>query len=163
MRQDRGFTLIELLITVAVVAILAAIALPSYRQYITRGKIQEAGSTLADLRNKMEQYYMDNHRYSPTAAGGACAISNFSPTTSPYPTGYPRVKYFSYSCTTDATKLTAAGDQAYTITATGIATEGTGGFTLTINESNVKATTTVPSDWTLPATSCWVQRKNGSC
>ena len=161
MRLDRGFTLIELLITVAVVAILAAIALPSYKQYITRGKIQEAASTLADLRNKMEQYYMDNHRYSTTPGGGTCAISDFGPTTSPYPTGYPRVKYFSYSCASGTN--TAAGDQSYKITATGIASESMGLFKFTIDQSNVKQTTGVPADWTLPATDCWVQRKNGSC
>ena len=162
MRLDRGFTLIELLITVAVVAILAAIALPSYRQYITRGKIQEATATLADLRTKMEQYYMDNHRYgTATAAGSPCGIG-----ANPVTTLNLQVKYFTYSCLTDTKSpsvATAAGDQSYTVTATGIASQGMGLFKFTIDESNVKQTVGVPADWTLPGTNCWVQRKNGSC
>ena len=42
MKSFRGFTLIEMMITVAIVAILAAIAVPSYSAYIQRGKIVEA-------------------------------------------------------------------------------------------------------------------------
>jgi len=49
-----GFTLIELMITVAVVGILAAVAFPSYTNYIRRGKIAEAQSTLSDLRLRAE-------------------------------------------------------------------------------------------------------------
>jgi len=59
MRQARGFTLIELLITVVVLGILAAIALPSYTSYITRSKLTEAGAQLSDLRVKLEQRFQD--------------------------------------------------------------------------------------------------------
>ena len=55
MRCARGFTLIELMITVAVIAVLSAIALPSYTDYVTRSKLAEAYAHLADLRVKMEQ------------------------------------------------------------------------------------------------------------
>ena len=44
MRKSAGFTLIELMMVIVVMAILAAIALPSYQQYIKRGKITEATS-----------------------------------------------------------------------------------------------------------------------
>ena len=63
MRSATGFTLIEVMITVAIVAILAAVAIPSYTSYITRSKIQEATTTLLAMRTKMEQYFQD-HRLS---------------------------------------------------------------------------------------------------
>lgn len=152
MHQAKGFTLIELLIVVAVLAIIASIAVPSYTQYITRGKIQEATSTLADLRVKMEQYYMDNRRYSTDAGGGTCGIGN-----NPVTTLNLQVKYFTFACAPGTNKA-GVGDQSYTSTAT-----GAGGFTFTIDQGNVKKTTAVASGWTLPASDCWVQKKNGQC
>ena len=74
MRFKQGFTLIEVMITVAIIAILAAIAVPNYTDYVTRSKFTEAHGMLADLRVKMEQYYMDNRRYSTTTGGGTCGI-----------------------------------------------------------------------------------------
>ena len=62
-----GFTLIELMIVIAVVAILAAVALPAYGDYLRRGQLPEAFTNLADLRVKMEQYYQDNRSYGAAA------------------------------------------------------------------------------------------------
>src|SRR5690606_1858627 len=61
--ENRGFTLIELMITVAIIAILAAVAVPSYQDYVRRGKVTEATATLAQFRIKMEQYFQDNQTY----------------------------------------------------------------------------------------------------
>ena len=70
-----GFTLIELMITVAVIAILAAIAIPAYGDYVRRSKITEASSSLSDMRNRLEQYFLDNRQFPvnciPAAAGAA--------------------------------------------------------------------------------------------
>jgi len=57
MKKQRGFTIIELMIAVAIIAILAAIALPAYNDYIQRGKLTEAFTGLADFRVRMEQFY----------------------------------------------------------------------------------------------------------
>jgi len=63
----RGFTLLEVMITVAIVGILAAIALPSYADYVTRGRITEATTGLSNLRQLSEQYFLDNRSYSVPA------------------------------------------------------------------------------------------------
>jgi type IV pilus assembly protein PilE len=142
MRQAKGFTLIELMIVVAVVAILGAIALPGYNNYVMRSKISEAVANLSDMRVKMEQYFLDHRTYV-----GACAAGTVAPT----PTG----KYFTYACPT----LTAT---TYTITATGIATQAMDGFTYQINHLNERQTISVPSGWTASLT-CWTLKKDGSC
>ncbi len=155
MHRNAGFSLLELMIVVAVIGILAAIALPSYNEYITRSKIQEATAALSDMRTKMEAFYMDNRRYSSTTGGGTCGIpGGNTPTVS-------GAKYFTFACASSAAN--AAGDQAYTITATGVANQGMNGFVLTIDQANTKATTGVGTGWIVPATNCWVQKKNGSC
>lgn len=142
MKAQRGFTLIELMITIAIIAILSAIAIPQYQDYITRGELPEAHAGLGAFRVQMEQYYQDNRNYGPGACGATA----------------PTYKYFTHTCI-----LTNAG-QGYTATATGIAGGRVAGFVFTINEQNVRATTAAPTGWaapTMPAT-CFITRK-GSC
>jgi type IV pilus assembly protein PilE len=59
----RGFTLIELLVTMAVIAILAAVAFPSYTQYVVRGKRSAAQAQMMDIANREEQYLLANRNY----------------------------------------------------------------------------------------------------
>lgn len=141
--RQQGFSLLELMIAVAVVGILTMIAMPSYTEYVQRGKISEATSQLASMAVKLEQYFQDNRTYV-----GACTAG----TTAPLPTN---TQYFTISCPT----LTTA---TFTVQATGNSGAGMGGFTYTVAPNNVKATTSVPSGWTTNAT-CWVTRKDGSC
>ena len=105
-RLTHGFTLIEMMITVAVVAILAAVALPNYTDYVTRSKIVEATSGLSDMRVRLEQYFLDSRQYPTTcvapAAGPAPAGQIYLPASS---------KYFTVTCALTAT--------TYTVTATG--------------------------------------------
>jgi type IV pilus assembly protein PilE len=128
------------MIVVAIVAVLAAIALPNYADYIKRGKIIEATSALSDLRTRYEQWYLDNRTY----AGGCAVIRPVVDT----------VRAFDITCAGDAT--------TYVGTATGKAGEGMTLFTYTINQSNAKTSTITEPGW--GNLGCgWVTRKDGSC
>lgn len=65
----RGFTLIELMITVVVVSILAAIAVPSYRNYVMRSKRSEATAMLLRIQSAEEKFFLQNNAYSANLAG----------------------------------------------------------------------------------------------
>ncbi|BEP35597.1 type IV pilin protein [Variovorax sp. V59] len=62
-RKRNGFTLIELMITVAVIAILASIAYPSYQQYIIRSKRSAAQAQMMDIANRQQQFLLANRSY----------------------------------------------------------------------------------------------------
>lgn len=68
MHKQRGFTLIELVITVAVIGILAAIALPSYQQYVIRSKRSAAQAQMMDIANRQQQYMLANRSYADKTA-----------------------------------------------------------------------------------------------
>lgn len=61
--RARGFTLIELMITVVVIAILSAIAYPSYTSYVKRGQRSAAQQLMADIANREQQYMLDAKSY----------------------------------------------------------------------------------------------------
>ena len=146
MKLQKGFTLVELMIVVAVVAILAAVSIPAYSDYVRRGKITEATTALSSLRVRMEQYYQDNRTY---FNGGVC--SPWVPLASA-----PVVKYFNIACVQGVTV------DSYLITATGNGSMN--GFSYTIDQSNTKITVAVPTGWSLPTpNSCWVTKPGGIC
>ncbi len=65
----RGFTLIELMITVAIVAVLAAIAFPSYQDSVWKGKRAEAKAAIFKALQAEERYYTQNNAYVAYASG----------------------------------------------------------------------------------------------
>jgi type IV pilus assembly protein PilE len=70
-----GFTLIELMITVAIIAILVAIALPNYIQYVIRGSRQAAQSELLELSAIQEKIFLNSNAYSPNMASAYTGLA----------------------------------------------------------------------------------------
>jgi type IV pilus assembly protein PilE len=151
-KATAGFTLIEIMIVVAIVAILSAIAIPSYRDYIQRGKLVTATNNLQAFQSAMEQYYQDNRTYLSTSA---------SPIASPCGTGgvvsATSISGWTFGCSPAPTAST------YTITATG--TQGlTLNFGYSINQLGQASTTNLPSNWPTPHTAaCFVTKKGMTC
>ncbi|WP_277347230.1 type IV pilin protein [Collimonas pratensis] len=138
-----GFTLIELMIVVAIVAILSAIAIPAYTNYVIRGKVPMATNTLATGQVQMEQFFQDNQTYV-----GALWCNNASTLGN---------AYFTFSCSTN----TATG---FTLLAQGKGTMAA--FAYTVDQSGTKGTTLTspPSGWTVPTGSaCWITSTGGQC
>lgn len=147
-RSQRGFTLIELMITVAIVAILAAVALPAYGDYVRRGQLPEAFAGMSDLRVKMEQYYQDNRNY----GGTNCADSTPPSWAAGTPTlTYSGAQFFTFTC------AVTNGGQGYTLTATGNSGRATG-HVYTLTHANARATTLFKN--TSVSASCWLTRGN---
>jgi type IV pilus assembly protein PilE len=141
-RRAGGFTLIEMLIVVVIVGILAAVALPSYFQYIQRSKIVEATTALSNLRTKNEQFFLDNRTYVGAWALYKDAIQK-------------QVKSFAIDGSTETATT-------YVLTATGKPSEGMdAAFVYTITQNDVK-TSAGPAGWNT-GTSCWLTRKGDSC
>lgn len=65
--KHRGFTLIEVMIVVTIISILAAIAMPSYQQYIIRGKRSAAQARMMDIAILEQQYLLANRSYADKA------------------------------------------------------------------------------------------------
>lgn len=60
---QKGFTLIELMIVVAIIAILAAIALPAYQDYTKRARVSEAVSLVAGAKSAVAEYYSNENAW----------------------------------------------------------------------------------------------------
>lgn len=67
MKIQRGFTLIELMITVAIAAILAAVAMPAYQGYVQRAKRSAAKAQMMDIAARQQQYLLSNRSYASQA------------------------------------------------------------------------------------------------
>lgn len=78
-KRQLGFTLIELMITVAVIGILAAIAYPSYTQYVLRANRAEARSILLENAQILERNFTTANRYDLDSNGAAPVIIATSP------------------------------------------------------------------------------------
>ena len=148
-RRIAGFTLIEVMITVAIVAVLASIALPSYRDYVLRGQLVDGTNGLAAMRADMERYYQDNRTYLKTGAfvppcTATAGRANVSGT-------------FQLSCAA----APAATSTTYTLQAVG--SGPTKGFTFTVDQLGLQGTTVEGvSGWT-GCDKAWVTKRGQAC
>jgi type IV pilus assembly protein PilE len=71
----RGFTLIEVMVTVAIIAILAAIAIPSYGRYLMRSRRAEAQQLMTTIANREAQYLLDARSYTTTLGAAGLNIN----------------------------------------------------------------------------------------
>lgn len=78
MKAEKGFSLIELLVAVAIMAILAAVAIPSYQNYVVKGNRTAAQSFMMDLANREKQYILDARTYADFATLGVSAPADVS-------------------------------------------------------------------------------------
>jgi type IV pilus assembly protein PilE len=133
-----GFTLIEIMISVAIVGILMAVALPAYSDYVTRGRLTEAFSTLGTDQPAAEQFWSNGRDY-----------TGFDLSTA----WIPVTPNFTYA-------LSNVSTSTYLITATG--TGKMAGFVYTIDQNGNHVTVATPAGWGT-STTCWVDHKGGAC
>ncbi len=71
MPHVRGFTLIELMIVIAVIAVLAAVGYPSYRDHIAKGQRSQGQQLLSEIATRQEQFLLDRRQYATAFGAGA--------------------------------------------------------------------------------------------
>jgi type II secretion system protein G len=121
----RGFTLIELLIVVAIIAILAAIAVPNFLEAQTRAKVSRVKADMRSVATGVESYHIDWNKYPPEYEAGATGAAWGGTTTPPFHSRIPS------SITTPIAYLTSLPRDPFRQGNTGVAISG---FLLNFNE-----------------------------
>ena len=140
MINNKGFTLIELLIVVAIIAILAAIAIPNFLAAQVRAKVSRTKAEMRTLATALESYYVDNNQYVPSYRGGtfysvnskrieplSTPISYISSIPKPDPFGNPQfdpIDYDTYDYIDEDSFITLRGSPTAALTQWGGATWG---------------------------------------
>ncbi len=145
LRHQRGITLVELMIVLAVVAILASLAVPSYRDYVLRTKRTEGMNAMLNLAACQERAYIKLNRYALDRCGltDSCLFSS-------------NQEY--QICMALNRNNAIAANQSFTLTATpqgAQANDSCGNLTLT--ETGVRGTSVGATDQLID--DCWKGRK----
>ncbi|WP_323164781.1 type IV pilin protein [Pseudomonas atacamensis] len=74
-RTSRGFTLIEIMIVIAIIGIILTISIPSYNEYVKKGRRAEVVSLLSEQAQTLERFYTRNNVY--TGVTGLSAGNDF--------------------------------------------------------------------------------------
>lgn len=77
MNIQKGFTLIELMIVVAIIAILAAIAIPQYQSYVTKAEFSESQTIADGLKTPVVEYFNQNGTCPTNGTGGISSASSY--------------------------------------------------------------------------------------
>lgn len=133
--RQQGFTLMEMLITMIIIGILTAVAIPNYTAYVQRSNRSEARGQLLEIANWMERWRTERGRYDNPASAGT------PPPTPPYPATYAQ------SPPTGTAKYTIAvatpDTVTYAITATAVGVmAGDVCTTLTLDQAGARGFTT---------------------
>ena len=146
--NNKGFTLIELMLVIAVLAIIAAIALPSFLGQIQKARRSDAKQALFNAAAKLEQYYQDNKGY-PTAANMDLIYPDVDATTFTSLEGYYTIRFNGVpTATTFSIQAVPAGAQ---VAETGCGAGDSCCGTFQLNHLGEKTVTGA----TLPADRCW--------
>lgn len=149
-RRSAGFTLIEVMITVVIISILAAIAIPAYQDYVRRGYVVDGTNGLATMRAEMERYFQDNRTYA--------TAGTFTPPCADTDATRRTFGNFVVTCTGAG----APDATTYLLTATGSGPAKD--VVYTIDQRNVRATTRMPwGGWTSTCGTAWIVRKGQAC
>ena len=130
----RGFTLIEIMITVAILAIVASVALPSYSAYVQRSRVPAALDTLSVIAAKMEMVYQDLNDGTYGTVGQPCKVAITQPSD------------FSVTCS-----IPAAGSFVARATGSG----RMAGYEYTIDQTGTRKTTSHPKGGN---NTCWTTK-----
>ena len=121
MRRQQGFTLIELMIVVAVIAILAAIAIPNYLEQTRKGRRADASRSVGEYQLAMERWRAENPSYA-NCSGSGCGSGTYPslPTSDFYTMASSGVSATGYTITaTPAGRQ--VGDRCANLSATNLA------------------------------------------
>lgn len=135
-----GFSLVELMVSLVIAAVIAAFALPAYRDHTLRSYLPEMSSSLQLSALRLEQYYQDHRSYLKATD---CGVT------------LPSSEHFAYTC------ASPEDGQSFLITATGLAAMAE--FSYTINHQGQTRTVLLPERWGKTPSNCWVMKPGVVC